>query len=329
MRSIPILKVTLFLLALCLSGCGSLRTEFFRGETRYIYNNGCQQYMQGDYNTARKTFEKVLALDPDYGPAHGALGNLALIGAAYELALTHYQKAIQVDPDLEAGLRAFIAVATASAAREPLTKAGVDLNRVYLLMMADKQVELEALLSNDIPLDLLASDTLSITPSKLGELQLKAASTADPERGSARYRLFMAHLLFYGRTDSTLAVALVEQAAPHAKMADRQKAYVLLGQVYERRKDFNLAVDAYLAAVNAGLSVNAIAQHLARIYNVDIESVLSENKTPQPVPALPKTLKIEVSLPAPKPVWPKISFKRAAFEITPTPSRNKGANLGF
>ncbi len=329
MKKSLFLKVTLFLLVLGLSGCSSLRTEFFSGETRYTYNSGCLQYKQGDYNTARKTFEKVLALNPNYGPAHGALGNLALIGAAYASALSHYQKAIQVAPELEADLRPLIMVTTAYAAREPLITAGIDLGQAYLLMMADKQDELEVLLSNDIPLDLLASDTHSITPSKLGELQLKAAATADPESGSVRYRLFAAYLLFNGRTDSALAAALVEQAAPYAKNEDKQKAYILLGQIRERLGDFNLAVDAYLAAVKAGLSMTEIAPHLARIYNVDVASFLPENDPPQLAPALPKTLRIELSLPVPKPAWPKIDFKRAAFEIIPTPSRNKGANLRF
>lgn len=319
--------VNLFLLVFGLSGCSSLRTEFFRGETRYIYNSGCRQYKQGDYDTARETFEKVLALDPDYGPAYGALGNLALVRKKYDLALAHYQKAIQADAELEAGLRPLVMVASAHAVREPLIKAGIDLRQVYLLMMADQQAKLEVLLSNDIPLDLLANDTLNITPSELNELQLKAAATADPERGPVRYRLFTAYLLFYGRTDSALAAALIEQAAPHAKSEDKKKAYVLLGQIREQLGDFNLAVDAYLAAVDAGLPLTDVAPHLARIYNVDIKLVLPENGKLQPGSSPPRTLRIELSLPVPKPALPKRGFERTAPEIVSTAQKDRGEHL--
>ena len=315
MMKLSILKTALVLLVLSLTGCSSLRTEFFRGETRYLYNSGCRYYKQGDYDAAREAFEKVLVMDPDYGPASGALGNLALVREKCGLALAHYRKAIQADPVLEADLRALILAATAHSARKPLAKAGMNLRQVYLLMMADKQAELEVLFSNDVPLDLLARDTLTITPSELGELRRKAAATADPGKNSVRYRLFAAYLLFYGRTDSALAAALIEQAAPQAKSEEMKKAYVLLGQLHERLGNFNLAVNGYLAAVDAGLPLANVAHHLARIYKVDIKSILPENEKLQPVPPPPRVLRIELSLPVPKPVSLKIGFERSVPEI--------------
>jgi len=307
--------VFLLLLFFCFSGCSTLQTEFFREETRYIYNSGCRQYRQGNYDTARELFKKVLDVDPDYGPAHGALGNLALLGASYESALAHYREAIRADPELEVALRPFILAASVQSARRPLREANIDLRQVYLLMMGDKQAELEVLLSNDVPLDLLANDTLSITASELGELRLKAAAGADPGKGSARYRLFTAYFLFYGRTDSELAAALIEQAAPYAKIEDRKDAYVFLGKIRERLGDFNLAVDAYLMAVNAGQPLADVAPHLARIYNVDMESILSENKKRDLGPSPPGPPRIELSLPVPKPALQAVSFERVAPEI--------------
>ncbi|MCP3952690.1 MAG: tetratricopeptide repeat protein, partial [Desulfobacterales bacterium] len=264
------LKRSLMLLVILTCGCAGLRTEFYRGETRYIYNRGCQSYKQGDFGEARESFEKVLALDPNYGPAHGALGNLDLVKGDPETAIGHYQNAVRVDPGLETVMRPFIVAATAQAARVPIIKAGVDLRSAYKLVMANKQAELEALLTKDVPLDLLAKDTLSIAPSELGELAKKVAVSADAEKGSVRYRLFSAYLLFFTRKEPALAVALIEKTVADAEIEDRKKAYVILGQIRERSGDFNLAVDAYLMAVNAGLPISDAAYHLSRIYGLDV-----------------------------------------------------------
>ncbi len=330
MMKILNLQFILVSLVIGLVGCSSIRTEFFRGETRYVYNRGCRQYKQGEYDAARESFKEVLVLDPDYGPAHGALGNLALAGASYDSALAHYHKALRVDPELEADLRSLIMVAATRAARKPLARENIDLKQVYLLAVADKQTELEALLSSVFPLDILANDTLSITPAELGELQLKAAAVADPGKGSVRYRLFMAHVLFSARTDSALAAALIERAAPHAESDDKKRAYVLLGQVRERLGDFNLAVDAYLTAVNAGLPLTDVAHRLARIYTVNVESILPEKSTPEPVRPPVGTLQIELTLPLPKPALPEVGFERIAPEIVSTAVRKeRGLSLSF
>ena len=44
------------------------------------------------------SYQKVLALDPDYAPAHINLGTLFYHRSDYELAETHYRKAIEIDP---------------------------------------------------------------------------------------------------------------------------------------------------------------------------------------------------------------------------------------
>ncbi len=304
-------------------GCASLRTEFYRGETRYLYNRGCQHYKQGDYKAARESFENVLALDPKYGPAHGALGNLALIEGAHKAAMAHYQAAVQADPGLEPVLRAFIMAATAQAAREPIVKAGIDLRRVYKLMMTNRQSELEVLLSKDIPLDLLAKDTLSVTSSELDELREKVAASIEPEKSSVRYRLFWAYLLFYSQRNLIKAALLIEHAAPDAKTADQGKAYLILGQIRERLGDFNQAVDACIAAVNAGAPLTDVAPHLSRIYGLDVKSILSNAGKPQPDSSTPQHLQIYLSLPVQKPVLSNLGFEQAAPDSVPELLENK------
>ena len=77
-------------LLLLLQACSGLRTEIYREETLYRFNEACKLYKQGDYNAARSDLEDVIALDPDYGPAHAAMGNLALIGEDYSGAPVSY-----------------------------------------------------------------------------------------------------------------------------------------------------------------------------------------------------------------------------------------------
>lgn len=290
-------EITLIVLVSILGGCASIRTEFFRGETRYLYNRGCQHYKQGDYDAAREAFENVLAMAPDYGRAHAALGNIALSQGDHKKALIYYGNAIEVEPELKNVLHPFIMVATVQTAMAPLLKAGSDLRQVYRLMMADKLVDLERVLAQEVPLDLLARDTLSITTSERSELCEKMAADADPAKGSVRYRLFGAYLLFYSQKKPVLAAALIEQAAPEAESEDRKKAYVVLGQIRERLGDFNLAVDAYLLAEKAGVPPADIAGLLSRIYGLEVGPILSKPEKPKPVQAPVQPVRIELSMP--------------------------------
>ena len=283
------------LLQAILFSCSGLRTEIYREETRHRYNQACKLYKQGDYQTARSELETIIGLDPDYGPAHAALGNLSLIGEDYSGALIHYQAAVAVDPELEAELRRLIMVARAHKEREPLQKAGVGLGQVYPLIMADRTAEVEALLDQDIPLQLLANDSMGITPGKLGELQHKIAETADPLMGSVRYRLFLGYLLFFGHIDDALATAMIQSVFDEVSGRDRQEAWVILGQLHERREEANAAVDAYLAAVDAGLPMTDVAHHLARVYRVDIETIMPPKVAPHKDAASQRPMRIKMS----------------------------------
>ena len=278
-----------------LSACSGLRTEIYRGETLHRYNQACKLYKQGDYQTARAELETIIGLDPDYGPAHAALGNLALIAEDYSNALTHYQTAVAADPVLEDELRPLITVARAHKGREPLLKAGVGLDRVYPLIMADRRAEVEALLNQDIPLQLLASDSMGITAGKLGEMQRKIAEMGEPLLGSVRYRMFLGYLLFFGQNDDALATAMIQSAVDGATGRDRQEAWVILGQLHERREEANAAVDAYLAAVDAGLPMTDVAHHLARVYRVDIETIMPPKVAPHKDAASQGPMRIKMS----------------------------------
>ena len=180
-RIVGVIIVLLFVQA-----CGALRTELYREETQHRYQGACKLYRAGDYAGAGTGFQEVIAMDPEYGPAYAALGHLALIREDYPGAIEHYRAAVAADPELEAELQPFIMVAQAHKARAPLQAAGISLNQLYPLIMGDRRAEVEAILEEDIPLRLLANDTMGITPGRLGEMQHKIAETADPLTGSTR-----------------------------------------------------------------------------------------------------------------------------------------------
>jgi len=288
--------IGLILILLFVQACGNLRTELYREETLHRYQAACRLYREGDYTGAGEGFEAVLSMDPDYGPAHAALGNLALIQEDYPGALSHYRAAVAAAPELEADLQPFIMVGQAHKERAPLQEAGISLNQLYPLIMGDRRAEVEVLLNKDIPLRLLANDTMGITPGRLGEIQHKIAETADSLAGSVRYRLFAGYLLFFGQTDDDLAAVLVGGAADETAGRERQEALVVLGQLHERRGEPNAAVDAYLAAVDAGLPMTEAAHHLARIYRVDIETILPSKDTAEEETAPPDPMGVAISI---------------------------------
>jgi len=303
------------LLQTILFSCSGLRTEIYREETRHRYNQACKLYKQGDYQTARSELETIIGLDPDYGQAHAALGNLALIEEDYAGALAHYQEAVAVDSELETELRPLIMIAGAHQARAPLQKAGVGLDQIYQLIMADRRAEVEALLAKDISLQLLANDTMGITPGRLGEMQRKLAETANPMIGSVRYRLFSGYFLFYGQNDDVLAKAMIQSAADEAAGRERQQALIVLGKLHERQGEANEAVDAYLAAVDAGLPMTEVAYHLARVYRVDIESILQPTEEPADDAVSREPMRIEISTHLPSPPGPELGSAADAKNI--------------
>ena len=282
-----IISHVLVLFALTLIGCTSMRTEFFREETKHLYTTGCESYKQGDYEKAKSAFEEVVSLDPDYGPAHAALGNLAMIEEDYEQAHCHYKDAIDHDPELKKDLLPFLLLSDMHNVREPLVKAGVELSTIYPLLMDEKYEELAAIFSKDLPIELLANDTVSLTPGQIGELRQKAANIASQATGPDSFRLFLSYLLFYDEQYNQITNDLLSTLIKEQSGINLQNSFVLLGRLNERMGNKKEAVRSFVAAVKAGKPIKEVAHHLARIYKVDLETILppepeqqvSENKS--------------------------------------------------
>jgi len=264
-------KAAFLFLILC--GCGSLRTEFYRSETRYRYNYACQLYKQGDYRKARHAFEDVLTIDPDYGQAHSAIANIEFVEGNYQQALARYSTATKVAPELERSLRPYIQAAVLKVVRAPLESAGVGMLQVYQLMVAGEITEVENLLSKDFPLHMLAKDTAILTLPQINELCRRVLNEDSLINGSVRYQLFWAYFLFFNHERPDHVIYLIESTVRSAEIYDQVRAYEILGKSRERMGDLNLAVDAYILAFKSGLPSSTANKHLRRIYNDDTVSI--------------------------------------------------------
>jgi tetratricopeptide (TPR) repeat protein len=274
----------LLLCVLVSTSCTQMRTEFYRNETQYLYEMGCTHYKQGEYETAQKVLEELITLDPDYGPAYAVLGNLAMIDEQYELAYDRYQLAISHDPELEKDILPFLMVSTMHKARKPLIDSGVDLAMIYPLMMDEKILEIETLLEQDIPLEILAKDSVSITPGQLGELRAKGAELVPKMEGFANLQLFTAYLLFYGDGNESIVEELLSTMIQAAHGSEKQETSVLMGRLQEKQGNYIAAAKWYLAAVQAGAAIEDVAHHLAKIYQVDLETILPPKNEVHPEP---------------------------------------------
>ncbi len=266
--------IVLLVLQCCLVACAPLRSEFYRNETKALYEDAVRHYKEGDYDRARRSFEKVIQLDPDYGPAHAALGNLAMIEEDYDRAVASYQEALRQDPELEVELQPLLLTAESYQRQAPLIEAGIHLGQVYALVMEEDLATLNRRITPELPLELLASDPLNITPGQLGELRLKITELAAGAELSDATRLLFAYILFpdggLDKTTTALIAAITKGSEPQV----RQQGFILLGRLKERAGYNNDAVDAFLAAVEAGSPIPEVAHHLARLYGVDIATVL-------------------------------------------------------
>lgn len=269
--------VLLFILFFSVSGCAPVRTEFYRGETKFLYQRATDAYKNGDFATAKEDYTRITKLDPNYGSAYAALGNIALVEKRYDEALSLYNTAIEYNTDLKDKLLSHIFTSRMYQANKPLADCGVVLNDFYIPLLEEDTASIESLLQKELPLDILAKDSLSVAPGKLGEMRQKAVELSQTSEGSIMYKMFLAHLLFYAEEYDQQLIPLLQKIIEKASDPDNlKKAAILLGKTYERSGKLNDAVDAFLAASDLGVSMEEIAPFLARLYNVEEDIFLKK-----------------------------------------------------
>ena len=71
-------------------------------EAEEIYSEGVSLFLGGDLDAAQTTFEKAMAIDARYAPAHLQMGVLQMVNDL-ETARRFFEKAHELDPEGQTG----------------------------------------------------------------------------------------------------------------------------------------------------------------------------------------------------------------------------------
>ncbi len=140
--------------------------------------------------------------------------------------------------------------------------------------MEKRFAEIEVLLAGDIPLELLAKDSATVTPGQLQEMRAKAIETVRDQELSVNLQLFLGYLLYHGEGSEPVVEELLARTLQTAEGAQEQETHILMGRLQEQKENNAAAVEHYLAAVRAGAAPEHVAHYLAKVYRVDIETIL-------------------------------------------------------
>jgi len=270
--------LTIASLFLLFFSCSSMRTEVFRNETKHLYMQGNTAYQSGEYDQAADFYVQVIKLDPGYARAHVGLGNVALLNKDFAKAKKHYQRAVDLEPKLKHKVMALLSEASVRAGSGPLKKCGLDLQKVCKLIDAGKFKALDKLLSQDVPLELLAKDTGSILLADLAGCRDQIGKRVQEGDGSTAFMFFAGYALSVADGKAYIAARAFEQAAASGSKEEKKKAFLALAELYERMDNKNRAVDTYLKAVAAGVSLEAVAKDLAELYGLPVEVITGEKE---------------------------------------------------
>ncbi len=281
---------TACLLALGLAaGCGALRSEFFRGETAHLLGEGNRLYRSGAFQEAASCYERAVALDPACARGHAALGHVAYVGGRFREALCCYDRAVDLAPGLEATLAPLILDARRMEERKHLGACGADPQRVFALLTAEREAEVEILLQTGVSPSVLARHATSLPAKDRGRLLELAKERARSGTVPPRCALLYGHLLAADERHGFLATRLLESAAPRAKGRARHKAHLTLGALYIRLGREQDAAWAYEAALEAGCPRDEVVPFLADLYAVPLNSEFRANSGDTILNSIPGT----------------------------------------
>lgn len=258
------------------SGCGQLKTEFYTGETKHLYTEGKIAYESKDYDKAEKCFKKIIKLDPEYAPAFVALGNIALINEEFKAAEHYYRKSITTNPDLKAKLIPLLLLSMEKQTFKKLQTSGVSLKNVFDTMSSGNDID--SILKKEIPLDLLARDTRSLSLKEHAKLIDMVVNQARKKTGFINTRLFYGYFLFYTENNEWLSADILKSIAPELSLVLQQDTYMKIAALHKRMGQGNKEITYYLKAVKAGKPMSEVAPLLAEIYGIPVEEILRSPK---------------------------------------------------
>lgn len=249
-------------------GCGPIRSEWYRGETAHLLDEGDTHYRSGEYTEAKTCYSEAIRLDPDGARGHGALGNIAYVQAEFEEASACYERAMTLEPDLEKVLTPLYLESMRLHERRELEVCGVDPGRVMALLLEGREEEVEALLSNDISVAGLARQAGCLSLQEQGRLLDLAEERARSGGVSTMCALFYGHLLAVHDDRAFPAARLLTSAVRDTEGPERQKAFMTLGAIYIRLGRETDAAGAYEKALDAGCPRDEVIPLLADLYGV-------------------------------------------------------------
>lgn len=249
------------LCALALVGCGTLRTEFYRGEVRHLYARGCAAYTAGDFVEAHEALTCLVALDPRHARAHAGLGHLALVRGDGEAAESCYGLALFHEPALSDTLLPWIVQARALQQRQRLQEGGIDLKHLLALMESGEEERTAKALEACENLDTLARDAFSLAPAERVRLGRRVLTRLLTARRTPAEELFGGlFLAVQGEADALAVRALEAWLGDNRCDARRPMVWSYLLAVYARMEDAPGFQDAVRRAEADGVPNTELAR---------------------------------------------------------------------
>jgi tetratricopeptide (TPR) repeat protein len=282
---------------LCLfvaSGCGTLRSEFFRGETAHLLEQGNRHYRSGEYKEAEACYKEAIELDPDCALGHAALGHVAYVGGRFQEASRCYERAVDLDPGLETTLAPLILDARRMQEQQALEACSASLPKTLTLLLEGREDEVETLLSKGVSVVMMARNRSSLPSKDQEQLLFLVRERALSGNVPSRCALLYGHLLAVDERRAFLAARLLEAGAKKAEGKEKQEAYMALGALYVRMGRADNAAWAYEAALRAGCPRNEVIPLLASLYGMPANALEppedEESKEPGPAEEKPPSV---------------------------------------
>lgn len=282
-------------------GCSMLRTEWYRGETRHLYEKGCSAYRAGDLSGAGEALTQVVTLDPAHARAHVALGHVALASGDLRAAAASYRKALTLAPDLRDAVGPMLLHAELTYQQEIVRETGADLKTVLQFLEGGDDDAIAAFFAGVCCPGVLSGDAFSLSLTERDRLRQLVIVRLLTGRTTPGERLFSGLFLSREGTMAPLAARTLESwLAANDRGPGTDIARQTLIGLYVGRGDRTRA----MAATAGDIPTENGEAATARVFETMLPLV--------PTESLSKTIETNApgsdpEAPAPNPFWLRLT----------------------
>ena len=263
--------------------CSAVRTEFYRGETEYLYSQAKIAYASGDYEGARECFAIITSFDPDCAQAWAGLGNISYLEGDMDTALACYRKAGNIDPDLKTAIQSLSTAALFRKQRQADRTKEFNFHKIYDLLSSGKQKEFDRRISAATNLSEKAQNTMIFSRAELDDITRNIRRRLAEDEVPPATILFCGYFLLYNTNDGKVeAVGHIQHAAAMVDGKRRQEAFMVIGKYYQSHGEANKALLYVRAALAAGVPMKAVVPQIARIFKVPKETAIGRKTATEP-----------------------------------------------